>query len=37
MTEPEQTVSLSTLNKIAGIDEFKGRWESQGPAGPRST
>jgi predicted transcriptional regulator len=30
MTEPEQTVSLSTLNKVAAIDEFKGRWESQG-------
>ena len=34
MTEPEQTVSLATLNKIARIDEFKGRWESQGQLVP---
>jgi len=34
MTATEQTVSLSTLNRIAGIDEFKGRWESQGQLVP---
>jgi predicted transcriptional regulator len=34
MTETEQSVSLSTLNKIASIDEFKGRWESQGQLVP---
>lgn len=30
MTEISPTISLETLNRIAGIDEFKGRWESQG-------
>lgn len=30
MTDIEQTVNLKTLNRIARIDEFKGRWESMG-------
>jgi len=34
MIETEQTVSLATLNRVARIDEFKGRWESQGQLVP---
>ena len=30
MAETTPNISLKTLNRIANIDEFKGRWESQG-------
>jgi hypothetical protein len=34
MPETAPTISLKTLNRIAGIDEFKGRWESLGQLVP---
>ncbi len=34
MAETAPTISLETLNRIAGIDEFKGRWESLGQLVP---
>ena len=34
MPETSQTISLETLNRIARIDEFKGRWESLGQLVP---
>jgi predicted transcriptional regulator len=34
MPETAPTISLETLNRIAGIDEFKGRWESLGQLVP---
>ena len=34
MTDTDKTVTLKTLNRIARIDEFKGRWESLGQLVP---